>query len=388
MATKNILILGSTGSIGLNTLEVIRMHLDKYNVVALSADKSIDVLFNQCIEFNPEYAYLSNEKDGNKLSKLLKEKNVSTKVISGKDSLNDLVRLDNVDTIVNAITGAAGLQSSLTCLEYGKNLLLANKEPIVMCGKLFLETAKKNNSVLLPIDSEHNAIHQCLSSRDTSSLEKIIITASGGPFLRSDLGEFPNFTVNQALNHPTWDMGNKISIDSATMMNKGLEVIEAMYLFGLSSSFIDVVIHPQSLVHSMVCYKDGSIISQISENDMRIPISYCLAWPDRISSGVKAINLLEKPPLTFEEVNRERFPCFYLAREVAENGGSYPIILNASNEVAVEAFIKEQIKFTDIYKLVNNALDSIKNNSQNNLEDVLETDRITREHTLNMVKKI
>ena len=388
MKIKNILILGSTGSIGLNTLEVIRMHLDKYKIVALSADKSIDVLFDQCIEFNPEYAYLSNEKDGNKLSTLLKEKKICTKVISGKDSLNDLVKLDNVDTVVNAITGAAGLQSSLTSLESGKNLLLANKEPIVMCGKIFLETAKKNNSMLLPIDSEHNAIHQCLSSRDVSSLEKIIITASGGPFLRSELSEFQNFTVNQALNHPTWDMGNKISIDSATMMNKGLEVIEAMYLFGLSSNFIDVVIHPQSLVHSMVCYKDGSIISQISENDMRIPISYCLAWPDRISSGVKLINLLEKPPLTFEEVDRKRFPCFYLARAVAENGGAYPTILNASNEVAVEAFIKEQIKFTDIYKLVNNALDSIKNDSQNNLEDILETDRITREHTLNMVKKI
>ena len=256
-----------------------------------------------------------------------------------------------------------------------------------MCGNLFMEIAKANNSNVLPVDSEHNALHQCFAANSRKSLEKIILTASGGPFLDTDINKFDQITVEQALKHPTWDMGKKISIDSATMMNKGLEVIEAMYLFNLKLDKVDVIIHPQSLIHSMVCYNDGSIISQASKNDMKIPIAYCLGWPYRISSGTELIDLTQQPPLTFHEISKEKFPCFYLAKEVAFEGDSLPTAMNAANEIAVHAFLDGHIKFTDIYKVIREITEAHKKIKLSSVEEVIEIDSDSRVSAIKVVKK-
>ena len=375
---NRVIILGSTGSIGVNTLAVISANQDNFSVFALVANSSIENLSNQCKVYEPRYAHVNNEKDAKKLSLILRNLDLNTEVLFGRESLNALVTLQEVDTVVCAISGSVGLESSLNAVKSGKRILLANKESLVMCGKLFMDLAKENNATILPIDSEHNALHQCFSSNDKKFVEKIILTASGGPFLKTDLKDFDKITKEQALDHPTWNMGNKISIDSATMMNKGLEIIEAMYLFDLKLSQVDVVIHPQSIVHSMVCYSDGSIISQVSKNDMKIPISYCLGWPERINSCVNLIDLTKSQPLTFENISKERFPCFYLAKEVAEIGESFPTVMNAANEVAVFAFLKNSINFNDIYKIIHKTIE--KHNSEKiiSIEDVFRIDNESR----------
>ena len=375
---KSVIILGSTGSIGVNTLEVISANNDNFCIFALVAYSSVESLSAQCKIYKPRYAHVNREEDAKKLSSILRNLDLNTEVLFGKESLNALVALQEVDIIVCAISGSAGLESSLNAVKSGKKILLANKESLVMCGKLFMDLAKENNATVLPIDSEHNALHQCFSSNDDKFVEKIILTASGGPFLKTNLNDFYKITKEQALDHPTWNMGDKISIDSATMMNKGLEIIEAMYLFDLKFSQVDVVIHPQSIVHSMVCYNDGSIISQVSKNDMKIPISYCLGWPERINSCVSLIDLTKSQPLTFENISKERFPCFYLAKEVAEIGESFPTVMNAANEVAVFAFLKNSINFNDIYKIIHKTIE--KHNSEKiiSIEDVFHIDNESR----------
>ncbi len=384
---KNVIILGSTGSIGVNTLEVISSNIDKFNIFALTANSSIENLSIQCQKFNPTYVHVNKEEDAKKLSLILNGSCVETEILFGRDGLNDLVSIPEADIVVCAISGSAGLESSLHAVKSGKRILLANKESLVMCGKLFMDLAKKSDATILPVDSEHNALHQCFSLNNRKFIKNIILTASGGPFLNTNLDEFDNITVDEALNHPTWDMGKKISIDSATMMNKGLEVIEAMYLFGLKLSQVDVVIHPQSLIHSMVCYTDGSIISQASRNDMKIPISYCLGWPERIESSVDLLDLTQSQPLTFKEVSKERFPCFYLAKEAASIGESIPTVMNAANEIAVEGFLKKSIKFNDIYKIIYETIEKHNKIKISSVDEVFEINKESRFEAMQILKK-
>ena len=384
---KNVIILGSTGSIGLNTIEVLSIHSGSYNIFALVANSSVNTLFEQCKKYNPKYAYMNKAGCGEELIALIKNSNISTEVLFNEQELMQLVAHDDVDIIVCAISGSAGLKSSVQAARSGKKVLLANKESLVMCGSLFMEIAKDNSSTILPVDSEHNALHQCFAANSTKSLEKIILTASGGPFLDSDINKFDHITPKQALKHPTWDMGKKISIDSATMMNKGLEVIEAMHLFNLRLEEVDVIIHPQSLIHSMVCYNDESIILQASKNDMKIPIAYCLGWPYRIRSGIELMNLTQQPPLTFQEISKEKFPCFYLAKEVAFEGDSLPAAMNAANEIAVHAFLDGHIKFTDIYKVVREITEAHKKIKLSSVEEVIEIDSDSRVSASKVVKK-
>jgi 1-deoxy-D-xylulose-5-phosphate reductoisomerase len=372
---NNVVILGSTGSIGVNTLEVISIHPKKFNVFALAANSSIEKLSNQCQKFKPKYAHVKKEDDARNLQSMLKKNNIKTEVLFGSEDLNEIVSSSSVDTVVCAISGSAGLESSINAVRSGKRILLANKESLVMCGSLFMELAKKSGACILPVDSEHNALHQCFSHNKKKFIKNVILTASGGPFLNKDIKEFDDITLEQALEHPTWNMGKKISIDSATMMNKGLEIIEAMYLFDLKSSQIDAVIHPQSIIHSMVCYKDGSIISQLSKNDMKAPIAYCLGWPERIKSGIDFIDLTKQHPLTFKEIPKELFPCFYLAREVA-------------NEVAVSAFLEKSIKFNDIYRVIAKTLNSHDKSKIMSIEDVLEIDKFSRASAKEILKNI
>ncbi len=385
---KNVIILGSTGSIGVNTLEVLSIHKELFEVFALVANSSVGSLLEQCKKFKPKYAYINKEEDAKFLTTSMKKFKIKTEILFGKDTLNKLVSLEEVDTVVCAISGSAGLESSLNAVQSGKKILLANKESLVMCGSLFMDLAEKYNSIILPVDSEHNALHQCFAANTTKSIEKIILTASGGPFLESNISKLKNVTPEQALNHPTWSMGKKISIDSATMMNKGLEIIEAMYLFKLEISQIDTLIHPQSLIHSMVCYKDGSIIMQASKNDMKIPISYCLGWPERISSGIEPIDLTKQSSLNFFEVSKDKFPCFYLAKQAGTEGESFPTAMNAANEIAVQAFLEEKIKFTDIFKIIFEVLEKHDKKKLSSVEDVYEVDKNSRENAIKQIKKI
>ena len=385
---ENVIILGSTGSIGTNTLEVLSIHSESFKVFAIAANSSVDILFEQCKKFKPKYAHINKQENAKLLTNLLKKQKIETEILFGRDDLNHLVSLEEVDTVVCAISGSVGLESSLSAVISGKKILLANKESLVMCGSLFMDLAEKNNSIILPIDSEHNALHQCFSANKTKSIEKIILTASGGPFLDNNINELKYMTPEQALKHPTWKMGKKISIDSATMMNKGLEVIEAMYLFKLEISQIDTLIHPQSLIHSMVCYKDGSIIMQASKNDMKIPISYCLGWPERISSGIELIDLTKQPSLNFLDVSIDKFPCFYLAKQAGEESESFPTAMNAANEIAVKAFLEKKIKFTDIYKIIFQVLEKHDKKKLSSIEDVYEVDKNSRDNAKKQIKKI
>ena len=384
---ENIIILGSTGSIGVNTLKVISLNPNLFSVFALAANSSAEKLFEQCKVFKPKFVHLNEENSAKKLIELLKESKLDVEVLFGKDLLNELVSHSEVDVVVCSISGSSGLESSIAAVKSGKKILLANKESLVMCGELFMNLAKKYKSTILPVDSEHNSLHQCFASNSNKSVEKIIITASGGPFLNSKIENFENFTPKQALNHPTWSMGKKISIDSATMMNKGLEIIEAIYLFDLKVGQVDALIHPQSLIHSMVYYSDGSILMQASKNDMKIPISYCLGWPQRIESGVDLINLDKQEPLVFFEISKDRFPCFYLAKEVAKEGSSFPTVMNAANEIAVKGFLDENIKFTDIHKVISEVLNKHVKKDLESIDDVINVDSKARNEAKNIIKK-
>ncbi len=380
---KGICILGATGSIGVNTLDVVARHPEKYKIVALSANGQVDRLLEQCEKYQPEYAVMANEKAAEELESKLKNKNISTQVLSGIDGLETIASLPQVDIVMAAIVGAAGLKPTLAAARSGKRILLANKEALVMSGQIFMDEVKKNNAVLLPIDSEHNAIFQCLPENyekglAESGITKILLTGSGGPFRTKALSELTNITPDEACAHPNWSMGRKISVDSATMMNKGLEIIEACWLFNTNPDNIQVVVHPQSVIHSMVQYSDGSVLAQLGQPDMRTPIAHALAWPDRIESGVEKLDLFSIAKLEFEQPDYERFPCLRLAEESIRKGGTAPAILNAANEVAVASFLNNELRFIDIPYIVEQTLKNINSRPANSLTEILEDDLAAR----------
>lgn len=387
---KGISILGATGSIGLSTLDVIARHPDKYKVIALSANTQVDRLLQQCEQFSPEYAVMADALSAEQLEQKLSAKNLSTKVLSGADALNRIASLDQVDYVMAAIVGAAGLQSTLAAARAGKRILLANKEALVMSGKIFMDEVKKNNAELLPIDSEHNAIFQCMPEGFSkgladSGITKILLTGSGGPFRTRGLNELTKVTPDEACAHPNWSMGRKISVDSATMMNKGLELIEACWLFNTTPDHIQIVVHPQSVIHSMVEYADGSVLAQLGQPDMRTPIAHALAWPDRIDSGVDKLDLFSMANLVFEQPDYERFPSLRLAEEAFRAGGTAPAILNAANEIAVASFLDNQLKFTDIPFVIEQTLKNIVSRPALTLTEVLEDDLAARKEAERLV---
>ncbi|MCK5871241.1 MAG: 1-deoxy-D-xylulose-5-phosphate reductoisomerase [Methylococcales bacterium] len=360
---KGICILGSTGSIGVSTLDVVARHPNHYKVIALTANTNIDVLFEQCQHFQPEYAVVVDESKALLFIEKIKNSNIKNlTILSGSQALEEVARLQAVDSVMAAIVGAAGLLPTLAAAKMGKTILLANKEALVMSGDIFMQTVEKSGATLLPIDSEHNAIFQCMpahykTGNKAPSVRRILLTASGGPFRETPLKELVNVTPEQAVAHPKWNMGRKISVDSATMMNKGLELIEACLLFNIAPDAIQVVIHKQSIIHSMVDYIDGSVLAQMGNPDMRIPIAHAMAYPERFDSGVSQLDIFEVAHMDFEKPDLARFPCLRLATEAIEMGGLMPTVLNAANEIAVEAFLEEHIKFTDIAILIEKTMD-------------------------------
>lgn len=377
MQPKKIVLLGSSGSIGRSTLDVARIHPEKLKIVALAANSNINLLTEQYFEFRPEYLCLVN----NSLSKELKDnlKGEPVKILSGKDEMIELAALDDADIVVNAIVGAAGLLASVETVKRNKILALANKESMVAAGPILNKLAQKSGARIIPIDSEHSAVFQIIESRNMSEVKNVILTASGGPFRELPLENFAEITLEQALNHPTWKMGKKITVDSATLVNKGLEVIEAVNLFSIESDKVKVVIHPQSIVHSMVEFIDSSIIAQLSRPDMRMSITYALFWPKRALSGFGALDLTRPVNLTFEPPDYQRFPALRMAFGVAKTGGTAPAVFNAANEIAVEAFLNRAISFVDIIKIIEETVSEMNIIDNPNLEDVLNADNQARQ---------
>lgn len=378
-----VTILGSTGSIGISTLEVIRLNSALYRVVAMSANTDVDRLFQQCLDFKPMIAVMANADSATELQRRLCAHGSETQVESGAEGLAHIASLDEVECVMAAIVGAAGLLPTLAAAKAGKRILLANKEALVMSGQIFMDTIKNHNAELLPIDSEHNAIFQCMPSKGHGfaqcGIEKILLTASGGPFRQMGLAELQSVTPAQACAHPNWDMGRKISVDSATMMNKGLEVIEACWLFDTTPDLVQVVVHPQSIVHSMVEYCDGSILAQLGSPDMRTPIAYGLAWPQRIPSGVKRLDLLSMGSLDFEAPDLERFPCLALAYRAAQAADTTSAIMNAANECAVDAFLRDELSFLGIAQVVTQVMDELPAHAVSDLDIILADDLVARE---------
>jgi len=389
MYIHKLTILGSTGSIGTSTLDVVRRHPDRYRVVALCAHRQSDLLFDQCCEFAPCYAVLGEPGPAAELQRRLREAGQATEVLCGPQALERMASLPEVDSVMAAIVGAAGLRPALAAAKAGKRILLANKEALVMAGPVFMRVVRENGAVLLPIDSEHNAIFQslpdCFSSDISRTLadrgvRRLLLTASGGPFRQRDPATFAAVTPAEAVAHPNWSMGRKISVDSATMMNKGLEVIEAHWLFGVPAERIEVVIHPQSVIHSLVEYLDGSVIAQLGNPDMRTPIAHALAYPERIAAGVAPLDLFRVGRLDFEAPDDTRFPCLQLAFRALAAGENAPAVLNAANEVAVDAFLAGQLPFTGIPALIAATLDAIPARPLHTLDDVLAADAEARRH--------
>ena len=393
MILQNLTILGSTGSIGVNTLDVIRRHPQRYSVVALCAHKQIDRLFDQCLEFKPCFAVVRDARLAADLNSRLAEVASSTIVEYGPDALVRMAELPEVDTVMAAIVGAAGLPSTLAAAFAGKRVLLANKEALVMAGPVFMDAVCRSGASLLPIDSEHNAIFQSLpldysGDLSQSGVRSLLLTASGGPFLNTSIGDLERVTPEQACAHPKWVMGRKISVDSASMMNKGLEVIEAHWLFNVPPEQIEVVIHPQSVVHSLVQYVDGSVIAELGNPDMRTPIAHALAYPERIASGVAALDLFKIAELRFERPDFERFPCLGLAYRALREGDSAPATLNAANEIAVQAFLDGVIGFTMIPKVIGSVMDLLPIVKLASLADVLAADSAARRTAEQIIQKI
>ena len=380
---ENIVILGSTGSIGSNALEVLKLHKEKYKVFALTANKNVDLLTQQCLEFAPFYAVASDQTANEQLKKNLLSSNSKTIVLEHSESLEWLASHEKTSTVISAIVGAAGLKPTMAAANTGKKILLANKETLVMAGELFVKAVKHSKATLIPIDSEHNAILQVLpqnkkSNDKSNGIRKILLTASGGPFRTFSAEQLLHVTPKEALRHPNWVMGRKITIDSATMMNKGLEIIEAFWLFGIPASDIEVIIHPQSIIHSLVEYIDGSTLAQLGNPDMRTPIAYALSHPERIESGVLGLDLIKTKKLDFESPDLDKFPCLGLAYKALEMGQNAPTILNAANEVAVDAFLNESIAFNQIADLIEFCLDKIESQSIDSIDTVLDIDKKTR----------
>jgi 1-deoxy-D-xylulose-5-phosphate reductoisomerase len=380
---QKLTILGSTGSIGVSTLDVLARHPDRYRVHALSAHSRVAELAEQCRRFAPRVAVVGSEAAAAQLRALLKAQALDTEVAWGEDALCAIASAEECDAVMAAIVGAAGLAPTLAAARAGKKVLLANKEALVMSGQLFMDAVSGHGATLLPIDSEHNAIFQCLPGNfarkpAAHGIAKILLTASGGPFLNRAVETLDAVTPEEAVAHPNWVMGRKISVDSATMMNKGLEVIEAHWLFGASAEQIDVVIHPQSVIHSMVSYVDGSVLAQLGNPDMRTPIAHALAYPERIASGVAPLDLTTLAQLRFERPDFKRFPCLKLAYDALRAGGSAPAVLNAANEVAVEAFLAGRIGFRMIDQLIARVMDSLPHQAVADIAAVLEQDRRAR----------
>jgi 1-deoxy-D-xylulose-5-phosphate reductoisomerase len=378
-----ITILGSTGSVGINTLDVIARHPDRFKVVALTANARVDRLAEQCVRFRPRYAVMADVDAAGRLHRMLADQAPDTEVLAGRDALVRVAGLPEVEHVMAAIVGAAGLLPTLEAANRGKRVLLANKEALVMSGALFMQAVRENGALLLPIDSEHNAIFQCLpddyrAGQPPHGVRRILLTASGGPFHTLPVKQLSRVTPEQACAHPNWDMGRKISVDSATMMNKGLEVIEAGWLFALDGKRIQVVLHPQSLVHSLVEYEDGSLLAQLGMPDMRIPISHALGWPERIASGVAGLDLLEHGLLQFESPDSARFPCLGLAAAAMEAGGTAPVILNAANEIAVDAFLQRRIPFTTIHRVIEGTMERCTVNAADTVQEILDADALAR----------
>lgn len=376
-------VLGSTGSIGVSTLDVASRHPDRYRVVALTANRDVDGLFSQCQRFCPDYAVMADSNSALELEQRLAESKSDIRVLSGVDGLEHVAALDQVEYVMAAIVGAAGLLPALAAARSGKRILLANKEALVVSGELFMEAAAEGDASILPIDSEHNAVFQCMPrdfdrGMDAIGVKRILLTASGGPFRGLSLDQLEQVTPEQACAHPNWDMGRKISVDSATMMNKGLEVIEACWLFHTGPERIQVVLHPQSVIHSMVEYSDGSVLAQLGNPDMRTPIAHALAWPERITSGVGSLDLFEVARLDFEPPDLGRFPCLGLAYRAIETGGGMPAVLNAANEVAVDAFLRGKMKFTDIPRINEMTMEVLAGSAGDSLEELLAVDAEAR----------
>ncbi len=388
---KSLAILGATGSIGVHTLNIIEQHPDRFKVIALTAHHNIELLFKQCIQHTPAYAVVSTEKLAENLQRRLQDQSLKTEVLFGPKALADVASLAEVDIVVAAIVGAVGLLPTLAAIKAKKQVLLANKEALVMAGPLLIEEAKRSQATLLPIDSEHNAIFQCLYGKfelgvAPKEVAKIILTASGGALRDKPLAKLDETTPQEACQHPNWMMGQKISIDSATLMNKGFEVIEAYFLFGLALDQIEVVLHPQSIIHSLVEYRDGSVLAQLGYPDMRIPISYALAWPERLTNAAPSLDLLKLTRLDFHAVDEQRYPCLRLAMQALTLGGTATTILNAANEVAVQAFLERKIKFTEIAHINQQVLEKIHSRPVSSVGMVLEDDSLARAVALELVE--
>ena len=380
---QGVAILGSTGSVGENTLDVVARHPDRFRVVALGAHRNVEKLAEQCQRFSVPYAAMADTAAAARLESQLRSLRAPTRVIAGADGLEEIARLPEVHSVMAAIVGAAGLPSTLAAARAGKRLLLANKESLVMAGPLLMRTVRESNATLLPIDSEHNAVFQCLphtarSGEAPPGVRKILLTASGGPFIDADRARLDRVTPAEACAHPNWVMGRKISVDSATLMNKGLEFIEACLLFGVSPHQVEVVIHRESIVHSLVEYVDGSVLAQLGAPDMRTPIAHALAWPDRVTSGVQSLDLIKVGSLRFEAPDLRRFPALALAQEAARAGGSRPASLNAANEVAVSAFLEGGLNFARIPAVIESVMATTSGGEIRDLQDVLAADAEAR----------
>ncbi len=374
---KTLSLLGSTGSIGCNVLDVIRSFPDQYQICGLAAGKNITKLCEQVLEFDPECISVADESGAEELKRELPAK-YSDRILYGTQGSEEVAALSHADMTISAIVGAAGLLPTLAAIEAGKDIGLANKETLVMAGKLVMDACQRKNVKLLPVDSEHSAIFQSLEAGHRQDVSKIILTASGGPFRTKSYDELKGVSPAQALNHPNWDMGDKISIDSATLMNKGLEVIEAKWLFEMSVDTIDVVVHPQSIVHSLVEFQDGSVIAQLGIPDMRIPIAYALSYPRRLAMDLPGLNLAKCSTLEFHDPDYKRFPALSLAFQAIEHGGVQPAVLNAANEVAVAAFLDEEISFLDIADTVATVMEKVASGSEDSIDDILQADNRAR----------
>lgn len=390
---KNLTILGSTGSIGVSTLDVVARHPDKFSVIALSAHSRVEDLYKQCVLFKPKFAVMHDADNAEHLRKKIKLAGLPTEVLAGPAALEQIASLPEVHAVMAAIVGAAGLQPTLAAARAAKTVLLANKEALVMSGGIMMDLVKQHGATILPIDSEHNAVFQALprnfaEGMSNVGVKKIILTASGGPFRLADAATLARVTPDQACAHPKWVMGRKISVDSATMMNKGLEVIEAHWLFNASADQIDIVVHPQSVIHSMVQYTDGSVIAQLGNPDMRTPIAYALAYPERIDAGVDMLDLIKTARLDFEPCDRQRFPCVELAYQALKRGGTAPAILNAANEIAVEKFLDHKLAFNAIAKLIEATLERVTSVPVHILQDVLNADSAARHMATELAQQI
>jgi 1-deoxy-D-xylulose-5-phosphate reductoisomerase len=380
---RTIALLGSTGSIGISTLDLVRRFPERFKIHGLVAGENLKRLVAQVREFGPRCVAIKNEKDVPRLRKLLGGNRVE--VLYGHQGATAVSTAHEVDVVVAAIVGGAGLVPTLAAVRAGKEIALANKEALVMAGEILVNAAKQKGVRLLPVDSEHSAIFQCLQGNRRDEVDKLILTASGGPFLRTPLKRLGRVTVAQALKHPNWKMGRKITIDSATMMNKGLEVVEARWEFEMDPRRIDVVIHPQSLVHSMVRYQDGSIIAQLGIPDMRIPIAYALAYPHRLKGGWKPLELTQHGALSFLPVDRKRYPALQLAYEALKEGGTMSTVLNAANEVAVAAFLERQVGFRDIHRVIDKTMQGHAPKRPKEVDEILEVDRWARQKALSLI---